>query len=287
MVVQKPLVVFKDFHYSIMSINPSQVLVKWNVEKTTKNMKNIFFTVYRGEDESNMQCVSPSPIPFATTYEFLDCTSKLKMSLKNYLYKIRAFEKQCDVITGECWSPAFTWRAAPDLITIYINEEHLFLYEHVIGSPVFIFRQHHEGARCPDCYDTVLKKCTRSNCPTCFGTGFLRPYEKEIPGWMDFSPEVGALMVTEFGPKEPTQSDVQFTNYPELRPGDVVLELAPLRFWKIANVRSTEKNRDKILQIARLDEINKSDIEQKISYDKTTRDKMVDQFNNRQKQGEF
>jgi hypothetical protein len=226
-------------------------------------------------------------IPANTLYEYVDGAVKLKMLSKNYYYKIVAREIVDNVTLQTIESSTFTWQGGQDLVGMYIIEEHNFAMEHVHGVPTFIYKQKKEGNRCDQCWDVVLKRVTKSNCKVCMGTGFIKGYYNHMEAWMDFNPDPTNAQIAEFGVREPSQTDIQFTNYPILQFGDIILELEPFRFWRVVNTRNTEKNRNTLLQVARLDEINRSDIEQQLPVDQERRMSMLEKLNARQLRPEF
>lgn len=279
---------FEDVSCHIASVKPTpSILVRWKLKKTTQNLKNLYYFIYRGESPSDMKRVNSVPIPANTYPEYVDTTVKLMMLQKNYYYRIDA-EEIIDGVTVKTFSSkTFTWQGALDIVGMYIIDEHLFLFRHVCGVPVFIFKKMNEGPRCTECWDTVLKRVTKSNCRTCLGTGFIDGYYPSIPAWMDLNPDPTIAQITEFGVKEPSQTDCLFIHFPLLQSGDIILELEALRFWRVVNERSSEKNRNTLLQVARFDEVNKSDIEQLLEVDQTLRYDMLKQFEERQKKPEF
>lgn len=276
-----------DTEVHILSIDPSRLLISWKLKKTSQDLKNLYFFILRGESPSELEQLNGQGIPGNTLYEYVDTTGKLKSYNKNYYYQVVAREIVDGVTVHEFKAKVSTWQGELDLVATYIIEEHLFAYEHVFGTPAFIYKKKNEGTRCPECWDTVLKRVTRSNCSTCLSTGFIGGYYKPIASWMDFSPDPTSAQIMDFGIRELNQSDVQFTNYPYLQLGDIILELEPLTFWRVINSRGSEKNRTTVLQVARVDAVNKSDIEQFLEVDQKLRMEYLEKLNVRQRIPEF
>lgn len=275
---------FLNFESRILSFEPEpRILVKWALRPTSQNLKNLFFSIYRGEQPEDLKLIKDR-IAHDALLEHLDYTGKLKNTEKLYYYKVVATEYNDahDTPLQTFKTPPFHWEGQPDLIALYIIDEHLFAFKDVYGMPALIYKKFTEGPRCPECWDTVLKRVTKSNCHSCFGTGFLKGYYEPMPAWMDFNPDPKVVSVAEFGEKQPSQTDAMFTNYPQLSSGDVIIELQSNRYWRIANVRNTEKNRTTILQVLRLDEINRSDIELFLPVDQVVRAAMLDYVDDRE-----
>jgi hypothetical protein len=218
----------------------------------------------------------------------MDYTAYLKDANKGYYYQIRAAEiDPCTKQTVQTFkSDLIELEDKPDLVTTYIIEEHLFAHRYVYGLPVLIYTKRTEGDRC-ECWDAVLKRVTKSNCTRCKGVGFIAGYYPPIPAWMDFSPSPEQVTIADFGERQIQQTDIQFTDYPNLQIGDIILQLKPYTHWRIENVRSTIKNATTILQIARVSGVNKSDIEYSLDTPDGTIDEMLKELREREGTPEF
>lgn len=279
---------FKNVDARILSIEHiSRVLVRWALEPTTQNLKDLKFFIDRGESPEKLEQINTTPILANAIYEYIDYTAKLKDVEKIYYYRVRAVEFSNGTPVQTFYSPLITWEGEHDLVSLYIIEEHIFAHRYVYGVPTVIFKKMKEGAQCSDCWDYILKRSTRSNCLLCKGTGFVDGYYPLIEAWMDFNPDPKQVQIAEFGERQPSQTDIQFTNYPLLNPGDIIVELEPNRYWRVSNVRNTEKNRTTMLQVCRLDEINRSDIEYKLEVPDEVRHRLLDELEVRERTPEF
>lgn len=280
---------FASYETYILSFEPEpRILVKWSLRPTSQNLKNLFFAIWRGEQPEDLELIADR-IPHDALLEYVDYTGKLKNTEKLYYYRIIATEYDGTHVTPlqTFKTEPFHWEGALDLVGLYIIDEHLFAFREVYGMPALIYKKHSEGARCPECWDTVLKRVTKSNCHSCFGTGFLKGYYAPIEAWMDFNPDPKVSSVAEFGLKQSSQTDALFTNYPQLKGGDIVIEVQSNRYWRVSNVRNTEKNRTTILQVLRLDEINRSDIELHLPVDQDLRMRLLKHLAIRESYAEF
>lgn len=281
---------FKSFECHILSFEPeSRVLVKWSLEPTSQNLKNLVYFIDRGESPEDLKQLNAKGIPSGGLCEYVDYEVRLKDTEKLYYYRVRAVElNDAHTVELQTFQTApFIWEGTPDTVASYIIEEHLFAFREVYGMPALIFKKMKEGARCPECWDTVLKRVTKSTCTTCMGTGYLGGYYPFIEAWMDFNPDPKMTVISEFGERQPSQTDALFTNYPQLTSGDLIVELQSNRYWRISNVRNTEKNRTTILQVMRLDEINRSDVEYNIEVPVDVRLRLLDQLKKREALPEF
>lgn len=279
---------FKSLSVMVLTIDhTSRVLIRWQLEPTAQNLKNLRFFVDRSEGV-DFQQVNPEGITPYGLYEFVDETANLIDLNKIYYYRVRAVElgpqgQELQTFT----SPHTTWDGDLDLVGIYINEEHYFKFRWVTGVPVMIYKKRHDGTLCPECWDKVLKRSTKSNCEVCYGTGRIGGYYSPFESWMEFEPDPKSEQVVDWGLKQTAQSEVMALGYPLLTPDDIIVELKPNRFWKIENVKYPEKNRTVTLQWAKVNAVYPSDVEYKIEVPEIRRRYLVDQLEAREKEREF
>jgi hypothetical protein len=280
---------FKNVQADIRGIyRISRVLIRWQLEPTAQNLKNLYFNVYRGEAETDMRQINTVPMPATGRNEFMDYTALLKDITKNYYYQVQAVElNPCNSTVLQTFkSELFDTGSDPDLVNIYIIEEHLFALQYVYGVPALIYTKKVEGFRC-DCWDEVLKRVTRSNCLRCKGVGFVGGYYPPVEGWIDFAPSPEQVVIADWGEKQAQQTDIQFTDYPNLQIGDIILQLKPFNFWRVENNRTTLKNQTTILQIARLNAVNRSDIEYTLDVPNDVMDRLLAELRVRELTPEF
>lgn len=267
-----------------------RVLVKWDLLPTAQILKDLYFFVDRGESPTELKPVSTKPIPANALREFIDYTANTLDLQKVYYYRVRAVEYSPGpggIPVQTFTSETVTWDGKLDLVALYVVTEHLFLHQEVAGVPVMIYKQRHEGARCPECWDEETSRVTKSNCRSCKGTGFLKGYYDPFEAWMNFEPDPKAIQVAQWGKQQPNQTDIQFTNYPLLTEDDVVVELKINKMWKVVNVRTAEKNRTTMLQIARVSAVNPADAEYMIDVPEDRRRALIAELEARDDKREF
>lgn len=280
---------FKSAVVQILSIEHiPRILVTWELEPTTQNLSQMKFFIDRWEGDGATTELTGVGLPALTSsHEFVDYSAKLLDLNKIYYYQIRAVEFFNGTPVQTFKSDPVTWDGDLDLVGLYVVEEHLFAHRHVYGVPALVYKKRRDGARCPSCWDPVMKRPTKSNCTACFGTGVLEGYYDPIPVWMSFEPHPKTAQIVDWGEKQNNQTDIQFTNYPTLSVDDVIVELRNTQFWKVSNIRPAEKNRAITLQIARINMVYRSDIEYKIEVSEDLRREMVTQLESRKKEREF
>jgi hypothetical protein len=285
--------ILKRIHFEAISVTiigieyVSRVHIGWKLTKSAQDLSRLRFFVDRSESPSEWHQLNGEGLTINDLSEYVDETPNLKDITKIYYYRVRAVEYEDDTPLQTFTSKETTWDGDLDLTGIYVVDEHLFAMRWVFGSPAMVFKKRHDGAYCPECWDRVLKRVTKSNCQTCFGTGRHGGFYPPIDVWMSFEPDPKSAQVVEWGLRQPSQTDIMFTNYPLLNIDDVILELKPNRFWKVSNVRGPEKNRTVMLQFARLDVINPADIEQRLEVPQERKRGLILDAEKREKEKEF
>lgn len=263
-------------------------MVDWEWEESVIPLSRYVLDIYRGEDPESLELIA-SGIRADERDSFEDYTPALISKHRTYHYKVVATDTTKN---KQVESPLSTWEGNLDFVGLYIVEEHDFLFRYISGTPVCTLKKQTDGqARCDNCWDPIAKRVTKSNCESCHGTGWIGRgvggYYNPIYTWMDVSPDPEVVQLTQWGRTEPTQTDVFLTNYPRLSVGDIVIELITNKRWKVANIRDTEKRRTKMLQIARLDAINATDIEYTIPIPAEMVNKAQRELNERKQEPEF
>ena len=267
---------------------PSLIVIDWDWKRSSIPLSRYKIDIYRGESPEEMDRIAKN-LPADQYSQFEDRTAQIKDKHRIYHYKVVAIDCKTH---KKVESKTSTWEGELDFVGLYIVEEHDFLFECVAGMPMLVFKKTTAGkARCDNCWDKVAKRVTKSNCTTCHGTGWMGDgqggYYHPTYGYADFSPDPEVIQITQYGKAQPTQTDIFMTNYPRIAPGDVVVELMSNKRWKVANVRDTEKNRTKMLQIVRLDAIERGDIEYKLDVDECHIKRARKEINERKSRPEF
>ncbi len=127
--------------------------------------------------------------------------------------------------------------------------KHVETYLKLAGIPVLVYQYLSNGDRCPDCWDAILQQPVTSNCDSCFGTGFLKGYHFPIQTLAVMGVEGKQNIVAERIEQELT-IEMLFSNYPVLRPSDVIYEIDTGKRYRVQQVLPVEKHRALINQSA-------------------------------------
>jgi hypothetical protein len=72
------------------------------------------------------------------------------------------------------------WEVEPDLIALEIRRRENLMLNQFSGSEILYYPVRIDGLRCPDCWDQIAQHRIKSNCETCFGTGFVTGFYHPI-----------------------------------------------------------------------------------------------------------
>jgi hypothetical protein len=150
----------------------------------------------------------------------------------------------------------------PDLIALEIMRQEDVLFREFVGRRCWLFPVRTFGAKCV-CYDRVAGRRSRSNCLTCYDTGFLGGYMSPIECFIQFDPESKSEQLTSMMEQEALNTSARLLASPFVKPKDIFVE-SENRRWKINSVSGTERLRAVVHQEITLHEIPKGDIEYKL-----------------------
>lgn len=117
-----------------------------------------------------------------------------------------------------------------------------------IGVPVLIYQEAFGSGtdRCPDCWDPISQQAIYSNCETCHGstyaTGSAEGFYQPILTLVDIRPPVRVEVVRDQS-SQPSTASLRMSNFPLLRPRDIIREVNSGVLWRVASVVANEKDR--------------------------------------------
>jgi len=273
---------------TVLGLYPHKILVKWELEPTKLDLSQYSFAIYRSNNQETEFKNINTFIPSTANGEYLDYEPLLHNEYREYFYKMIA----TNTVTGNIIeSDVITWEFQPDykmLEMIRLLDDHL---EWRIGSPCVLYyeRTVSDSGHCPHCWDIVTNRQKTSSCSFCSGTGILGGYDGPQPVWIEFiAPNTKDVAHAAWGESQPGQSDILLSNYPVIKPRDVLIEIDTGSLWRITRVSTIAPQRTIIQQMARIDRMNKSDIENKmLTVPTDIKDVMVAQMEKRIEWREF
>lgn len=141
--------------------------------------------------------------------------------------------------------------------------KHMNAYLRLSGIPVLVYQYIDSGERCASCWDPVLHKTTQADCPDCLGTGFLNGYHAPVLTLAALGVEGKQNIVNERVEQEVT-IEMLLSNFPILRPGDIIYELDAGKRYRVQQVLPVEKHRMLVNQSALGYALNTTDVEHEL-----------------------
>lgn len=132
------------------------------------------------------------------------------------------------------------------------------------GDPILVYQRKYDPApRCSVCWDIVLRKPTDSRCVACYNTGYAGGYFNPTLTLSVMPPETKANTPSDVNRQSATTLGL-FSNYPVLRPRDMVYALETGKRFRVVSIQPTEKGRMLVNQNAILEQLNPEDIEHQV-----------------------
>jgi hypothetical protein len=153
------------------------------------------------------------------------------------------------------------------------------LYNNYHGEPSVIVKRKSTGARCTECWSSARQQRTKSHCETCNGTGFVTGYYQPIKAQISFDSDPKATDPGKTGESVFDSKRCRLSNYPIVRPKDLIINLDDYKRYVIVRVETTKLpnlSKDKqtlsrqnyiISQIVTLEELNTDDDEYRMDID--------------------
>jgi len=299
---------FKKFTAQPLSRFPEKMLISWELLPNQADLSDFEFYIDRGEAQNQNPKINninidgtpwlppkpltdtinlsqlAGPISALDFYQYVDYTATFWDFYKNQYYQIRTRQISTQ---EEFLSPVFTMDGELDVVGIYIVDEVNWLLEDTTGEPTYVHKRKSTGVPCQNCFDPVIKKRLVSNCPHCYGTNWEGGFYPQLTAYVDYSPSTNVVQLQDWGATQPNEINAMLSNWPQLRPGDVLRELRTQKLWRVERISETEKRRIPLIQYIRCKEINPEDIEYKIPYDLNTALKVIEEFEVARQRREF
>jgi hypothetical protein len=236
--------------------------VMWEIEDTFLDPHDFLMYVYRSESPMGPWDLVAGP--FEDRYRFVDNRVNLQARWRILYYKIKSVEKIDPTNVME--SDPFWLEGDPDLIAAEIQRLERLLWEEYAGRRCFIFPARTFGQHCPNCFEGPDKgkgyssQRRRSQCLTCYDTGFVRGYFDPIEIFIQIDPSPKSVQTLPITERQQNDTTARLPNFPLMKPRDIIVEAENIR-WRVVQVTATERLRSVVHQELRLHEIVKGDIE--------------------------
>jgi len=230
----------------------------WEIEDTTEDISDYRFIILRSSGPAGPY--SPVSAPLEDIFLFSDTTVRWDAISKQYFYKVRVSRANGDYVDYPCTRRSGAGPNSALGVTVgspgdarareLARREWLRLYLNTGGYVVFPVKRF--GTQCPECMSSGVKR--KSNCNTCYDTGYLGGFHRafEIPA--EETPVGQQILLTDKGPSDIQQLEIQTPPTPRLFVHDVLVDMAGVR-WEIARTTMRRHVQYPVMQHALIDEI--------------------------------
>jgi hypothetical protein len=229
--------------------------LSWEIEDTHEDVLDYTFQILRGESSNGpFEAVAE---PFVDRYVFFDRITYPWHPGRSVHYVVRVKNIVTEDIVD--FGPV-NMQPDPDLIARELRRHMNLLFREFTGRRCWIVPVRTFGQRCT-CWNSVLSKRTRSGCPLCYDTGFVRGYNYPIETFIQIEPgsnQTEQNMNT--GPTYQMNTTARVSNIGIVKPRDLVIEPENRR-WRVTQINQTEQVRAPVHLELTLHEIPKSDVE--------------------------
>jgi len=196
--------------------------------------------------------------PFSDRYLFIDHQVSLLHRWRTLFYRLKSVRK-LDTTDIE-YSAVVNVAAEPDLEALEIRRLEELGYRQFTGRVCWLFPARTFGQHCPSCWNEVLHKRTRGNCPTCYDTGWAGGYMHPIECYIQIDPAAKRNQEIPTGEVQHSTTQARMSAFPPVKPKDIIVEAENLR-WRVDSVGSTQKRRATIRQEMTLVGVVPGDVE--------------------------
>jgi hypothetical protein len=207
--------------------------ISWGIESTTEDPLDYTFQIYRAEAEGGP--FEPITTTFSDKYYFVDNVLPEDHRWRKLFYAIEVVRKSD---SKEVWSDIASIGTPRNKYAIEISRVERVVFKEAAGVRVYVFPIKTFGMWC-DCFDEVTKQRTKSRCLNCYNTNFVGGYLDAIETF---------VQVRQFDHKDDTEQpavaqrnavNIVVTNYPVVKPGDIIFQPDENLRWKISSVEPT------------------------------------------------
>jgi hypothetical protein len=246
--------IFEFDEFEIIQASPQSRVVFWAFKPTNEDLTGVAVDVYRAY-ASTGEFAKVATVQYPQTY-YVDSEINLRDFWRDANYRIESTYQGKTIKKGPQGLDSVLSVPAKEMVRLHSIDLRFS------GMPVLVYLRR-RGSRCPDCWDPELQKVTRSECTTCFATGYLGGYYPPILTLGNIIPEDKSNQ-PDVTIRESTKTSMKMSNYPLIRPRDAIREVNTPNFWRVVSVNCSEVERVITVQELTLVKLETAEIEHKL-----------------------
>lgn len=234
---------------------PRRIVISWEIGK--KLPFPVAFNIFRsGGDNGEFEKLNAKPV---TGFFYFDDGLKPLSKIFEVIYQLEVIFPFSDE-TGERKTQRtgnIPLVCSPRLKRSYLvakrmDQKHFIEYRARSGVDLVVFKRKHFGEECTECYNPLTESSTKANCEECFGTGFIDGFWDPIETIGKIDPPVKIQQFGQVQFEEPINTQAHLRAFPQVKKGDVVVEVCWNNRWYVNNVQTVEHGRYPVKQLAEI-----------------------------------
>lgn len=243
--------------FKVIMVEVEALRLYWTIEPTSEDISEYDFSVLRSGSESGPWQLLASGLQF----QYIDWEANNYSSDRIYWYTIRVTHKTSKKFQD--FGPQYNSFQTDPVGLELIRKKNVYLKTQT-GLPAFLFKKKTFGQYCPSCFDMIKQRVSKTNCEVCFGTGFAGGYWKPIELYVNKAIPDSITKSIGFN-KTGGNSVVEASSHPIISAGDFILFPQVGTRHRVVSITAHTRMGDVISQYVNLTEINRSDIEYRVS----------------------
>lgn len=258
----------------VYTLDRDALTVTWELGETQEDLNLYTVSVWRSESAAGPYNRVSMEMIAADVYDLEDRGVNLYSKWREFFYRVR-LTKVADQTFVDFGSQDYNKvlngadpggvvsEAPPDLEAMEAIRRFDLVLREYAGRRVLVLCERTWGQRCPNCWDYLKRRRTKSGCQTCFDVGVAGGY---------FQPTQAAAMkpaaqqlaqLTPLFELQPNDQVMWFSSKPRLKPRDVVIDIDGRR-WRVIAISRSEKGWALTRQVAQVRMISRDQVEYQI-----------------------
>lgn len=238
--------------------------LSWQIENTTEDPWEYTFQIFRSEGQGGPW--DQLTDTFTDRYYFIDTRIPKYRHSRQLFYKIKIVRRSD---SNEAWSDVFSWEGPSNKYADAITRQERLLFRKFMGQRVLILPIKTFGFRC-GCWDNVSGKRIGGDCIQCYNIGFVGGYMDAIEAYVQINAEPYKIVHAQGAETEPRANNIIATNYPLIKPYDLIIQPDLNYRWRVAVVSPTRLGGALVHQNLTVSGLAQDDMEFKIEIDEST-----------------
>jgi len=243
---------------TVTPISRREFAITWDFQPSVDKFSNFDFYLERSE-APHEGFVLLSKVDPSERY-YLDRDVEIFKLWKAYYVRLKIKDKRDGKVS---YSQPGTVEHPPNLEALELIRRNRISLENPRygnGVPCLVFIRKEGGQRCQECYDEIKRRSTKSSCVNCYGTSYDGGFYAPISAYVNFSTDAKGMGVGDMGNLIKSVNRGIMTNYPKVKPGDVIADPRLNRLWTVTEIQNIERRRHLVKQITTLEEEERTNI---------------------------